>query len=109
MLDLVFSSEPDMVEDLFVDCPVANSDHKVCVWIINCKVDEDRLEQSSFMYHKGNYSEIVKELNGIDCDENFRYKSVSSMWNCFREIVLHVRDKFVPVRRVRVGGKKDEV
>ena len=23
--------------------------------------------------------------------------------------MLHVRDKFVPVRRVRVGGKKDEV
>ena len=31
ILDLVVSTEPDMVEDLEVLCPIANSDHRAIV------------------------------------------------------------------------------
>ena len=32
ILDLVLSSEADMVENLEVACPISNSDHKVLYW-----------------------------------------------------------------------------
>ena len=41
ILDLVFSSEPGMVEGLSVECPIANSDHSVILWRAGCDVVQD--------------------------------------------------------------------
>jgi hypothetical protein len=52
ILDLVFSSEPDMVEDLLIDCPVSNSDHNVLRWTLICSVVKEDSEVKKLNYHK---------------------------------------------------------
>ena len=66
ILDLVLSSEPEMVENLEVTCPISNSDHKVIYWDLICETCTSSSEQKLFNYHKGNYKEIVSYLSNIN-------------------------------------------
>ena len=71
ILDLVFTSENEMVENLEVSCPVASSDHNVLTFRL---ILETVLDESSFKYlnyHKGNYGKICDELEGIDWNNRF--------------------------------------
>jgi len=64
MLDLVFTTKPDLNEDLELTAPVAGSDYK----LLNFKIVWKRVEvinkndTGGYNYQKGNYVEIRKLL-----------------------------------------------
>ena len=60
ILDLVLSSELDMVENLEVGCPIANSDHNTLRWTVRCesegqagksRADEPHAHRFCFQFH----------------------------------------------------------
>ena len=62
ILDLVISSEPDMVEDLEVVNPVANSDHCAVVWRLVVKTEMDYSSIVAYDYNKGRYEELIDDM-----------------------------------------------
>jgi hypothetical protein len=92
----VFSSEPDRVTDLEVECPIANSDHNVIIWRVSGVWDSVVVEKRFYKYHKGKYEKINEELLKIDWDKVWEGATVKRMWSSFLTRVLEIRDKFVP-------------
>jgi len=96
MLDLVFTTEPGLIEDLEITAPVAGSDHN----LLNFKIVWKRVEfinkndTGSFNYQKGDYVKIRKILSNICWDEKFTEETVDEMLTFFRDDLMGVRDKF---------------
>jgi len=61
ILDLIFSSELDMIEDLEIGCPVANSDHNILRWNLAYNSNEFKFKRDVFDYNKGDFKGIIKE------------------------------------------------
>jgi hypothetical protein len=68
-LDLVFSTEPTLVEDVTIGCPVANSDHNVIYFKIPRRVDQKVSKQEVFNYHKAEYDKICDTLDLVDWEK----------------------------------------
>ena len=109
ILDLVFSSEPGMVEGLTVECPIATSDHNVILWRVGCDVVQESGGQRVRSYHKGNYKEINRELEEMDWIGLLSNLQVNEMWKVFLERVLGIRDKYVPEREEKLRGTKNAI
>lgn len=62
ILDLIFSSEKGMVDNLQVGCPLANSDHNTITWTLQVRKQRDVEGNKIYNYNKANYSTICEEL-----------------------------------------------
>ena len=47
ILDLLLSSERNMVEEMEVKCPVSTSDHNVLIFKLNCMIEVDRKQMKN--------------------------------------------------------------
>ena len=92
---MVLTSEQDMIEELEVRSPLANSDHSIIVFrlVWESVVVCSRME--SFNYHKGNYGAVCRELREIDHGVKFHNKGVGSMWFILLEEVKLCRDRYM--------------
>ena len=97
ILDLILTTEPDMIEDVIVCCPIANSDHNVLIWEVNYKMQMPKKYCVKYNYHKGNYKQINEQLTKVNWSELFSCKSVNEKWDSMRDILIKYRDEFVPV------------
>jgi len=104
ILDLVLSTEPDMVEDLEIHCPIANSDHNIIIFKVIYETVLDNNKQNVFNYHKGNYAEINKELLSVDWNTRFQNKNTEEMWKEISEDLLESRSKYIPLKITQKGG-----
>ena len=101
ILDVVLSTGQDMVEDLKVRGPIANSDHNVLVFKLVCESERVISLEKTYNYHKGDYKKICRELGGIDWEERFRNEKIEDMWCILLEEIKRSREKYVPVRGIR--------
>ena len=74
ILDLIFSSEPDMVDDLEIRSSVANSDHNVIMFKLIYETTVQKENMKVFNYHHGNYLQICNELQLVNWDNRFYEK-----------------------------------
>jgi ribonucleases P/MRP protein subunit RPP40 len=99
ILDLVFTSEPNMVEEVLVRNPIANCDHNVLVWNFKCSTVVEQKELKEYSYVNGNYVKIGECLDKVDWEKEFKERSVNDMWNFFLKILVNLRDTYVPERK----------
>ena len=50
ILDLVLTSEPNMVEEVSVQCPVSSSDHNVILFRLVCGVEHESNNINRYCY-----------------------------------------------------------
>ena len=56
ILDLVLTTEPDMISEVEVREHLANCDHKILAWKIDCNAPVVlTINRSSYVFHKGDY------------------------------------------------------
>src|SRR3989442_5763260 len=99
ILDLVFSSEENMVSEMEIRCPVANSDHNVLTWHLiyeNGEESEHGKRQQSFKYDKGNYQSFNQKLMDHDWDMLGDCKGIDAMSKVFTDEMILLRDELVP-------------
>jgi Endonuclease-reverse transcriptase len=107
ILDLVLSTEVEMVEDMVVSVPVANSDHNTLYWDLICNTEREAKINQHYNYMQGNYKEIVKEMKRINWDEEFKEGEVEDKWNKFKFEFLNSRNRHVQKSKER--KRKDKV
>ena len=103
ILDLVLSSEPGLVDDLKIICPVANSDHNVITWQINFNTCSRGRTRETLNYNKGDYNKINEVLKDINWVEEFANQDITSMWTKFSNRIQDCT-AFIPKRII--GDKK---
>jgi hypothetical protein len=100
-LDLVFSTEPSLVEDVTIGCPVANSDHNVIYFKIPRRVDQRVSKQEVFNYHKADYVKICDKLYSVDWDKQLQGSDVEKMWQNVKRELIKCWGEFVPKRKLK--------
>jgi hypothetical protein len=101
ILDLILSTEPELVEEVMICCPIANSDHNVIMFKIPNVVNFERKKTESFNFHKADYDKIGEELNSIDWREYLEGEEVEKSWDKMKEEMLNCMKKYVPRKQHR--------
>ena len=100
ILDLVFSSEEEMVKNVNVQEPLANSDHNSIYFEIVCCVLKTKTDDKpSRDYKRANWEEVHNYLCGIDWELEFVDKDANEQWEFFVQVVDKVIDKYVPFKK----------
>ena len=109
ILDLVISNEPGMVEELEVIDPLASSDHNMITWIVSrgCEYGEvssgDRLD-----YGRADFEGMRKELRETDW-RKLLSGDMNDDWITFRDRLLMLESKYIPVKKFNCGKRKKEI
>lgn len=96
ILDLILSTERNLVSDVDVSCPISNSDHNKIAFKVNCETKCLEEESIKYNYEKANFSAIQGELNKIEWSKLFDSKSTNEIWRLFKNILMDNRDSYVP-------------
>ena len=96
VLDLVFTTEKGMFENLEIKDPIGKSDHNTLVWELVTQTVIPQNNVMSFSYHRGNYQGMRESINSINWSELFDEKDVKECWGIFRDRLLSEIEKFVP-------------
>ena len=106
ILDLVFTNEEGMVDVIQHDAPLGKSDHLVLKFSFSCYKDDSQPSSSKFLYHKGNYEEINKEIARHQWSEEMEEMSVEESWNLIETRLTAAMEKHIPKSRPTTNKKR---
>ena len=89
------------MQELSVECPVANSDHNVIMFMVPASAQLETRENIVYNYHKADYEAINSKLKLDRINEKAR--STNEQWNIFKKRLLDCRAEYVPIRKPRKG------
>ena len=91
-----------MVDNIHCCSALGKSDHVVISFQFNCYISANT--SISLNYAKGNYPEIIKEIQNIDWSAKFRFLSLSDSWEVFEALLVQLIEKIVPEVKASQGG-----
>ena len=106
-LDLVLGNEPDQVLNLEVGEHFGDSDHNSVTFTLVMERDRCIPKGRSYCWGKGNYEAIRRDLGHIGWSRKLQGLGTTEMWSLFKEQLLRVLDKYVPVRQGGSGRVRE--
>ena len=98
-IDLILSNEQDQISKLKYSTPLGKSDHSVLTFVFHCYLDIKE-NSTKYMYERADYAAMNNYLNGIEWSKGFiatkNGKSVDNLWNEVKDMLLFLRDQYVP-------------
>ncbi|KAJ8018258.1 LINE-1 reverse transcriptase-like [Holothuria leucospilota] len=114
ILDLLLTSESEMVEDIQVGEQFGDSDHNCITW--NCIITRGLGQRSKFELYdwkKANWEIMINDYKDSDWNELFRNKTVEEMWqiwlNMYKEHVKKHVPQISPKRKLKPKWMTNEV
>ena len=104
ILDLIFTNEDGMIEDIKYEAPLGKSDHLVLKFDYMCYKKETQVLTSKFNYNKGNYEQLRQELALYDWQEEFENLNVEEGWECFEKKMTIAMERSIP--KMKTSNKK---
>jgi len=84
-LDLVISSDINMVADVEVLDHIGNSDHNIIVWNLVCNVSVGKSKMLYRQNHMADYAAMREWFSNIDWDIEFNDLDVDELWSFYQE------------------------
>ena len=84
VLDIVLSSQKQLVDNVVIQEPLGSSDHNQLHFNINLKSDKTKVKQCRRDFRKGNYKEIRKSLAHIDWNDKIKNKTEQNVGEHFK-------------------------
>ena len=106
VLDIVLSSQKEVVDNVVKHEPLGSSDHNQLHFNINIKSDKIKVKQSRRDFRRGNYEEIRKSLELIDWNDKMNNKTATECWNILRGELDSAIDSYVPMKKQGQRSKK---
>jgi ribonucleases P/MRP protein subunit RPP40 len=100
ILDLVISSDKNLVDDIENACPIANSDHNVILWSLRYKLKQSSNNIQRYDYYKGNYPKISSELLAINWSLSLDSLNSEECSDKIDGILQKLREKHIPLKRI---------
>jgi hypothetical protein len=105
ILDLVFTSEENMIENLSVGEHFGTSDHQIIRWNMRAyKVVQKQIKR--YNYNKGNYDNMKDEAGLINWNEVVTGNDVESDWSRLKLFFENMRDKYIPFKNLKIKQNK---
>ena len=82
------------------------SDPVLISFQFNCYISANTSISKKLNYAKGNYPEIIKEIQNIDWSAKFRFLSLSDSWKVFEVLLVQLIEKIVPENNASQGGRR---
>ena len=93
-MDLLLTSNSDLIEDLVVEEPFSNSDHMSLNFNINFLLPRISYEpRKIYLYSKGDYESMNQEISLTPWNDFFRGKSVNQKWDIFKFVKKSMEKK----------------
>ena len=104
ILDLVFTTDIDLIDYCDIGEHLANSDHRLIRCGINCNVDitENRLLVPN--YNKADFTKISRVLSEVEWIDLLNGNNAENMCNVFTNKLQSVVEKHVPMVRKRLNN-----
>ena len=101
VLDLVFISEENMIENLMVGEPFGTSDHQIIRWtfVASKEIITNETVIKTYDYFKGDYDKIREEIKTFNWDMIVGGKNVEEDWCNVKELLINMREKWVPIKK----------
>ena len=100
-LDLIFTKEEGDGKNVELLHPLGGSDHGIVMADYVSEWKSRVVHKPRRMYHKGNYEQIIEELDQVDWDEKFENKSVQECWDVFKAKIEELVEKYIPMSNPR--------
>ena len=95
MLDLILTTEKNIIKNLVIMDPLGKSDHNTLVFdLVTQTYIKNRIR--SYIFHKGDYNSMRKAVVGIEWTELFKGKDAIQCWEIFSNKILEVMELYVP-------------
>jgi Endonuclease-reverse transcriptase len=95
-LDLIFSSDENIIENVVIREPFGTSDHNIIDFkLVISKIPTDKGVRN-FNFHRANYHDIVEAALHKDWD-NIVLDNVNDIWLCIKSDILQIRNNLVPL------------
>ena len=101
ILDLILTSEENMIDNVTVGEPFGSSDHQIIRFdFIACK-ESSSVEAKMLDYFKADYEQMREDCKQINWDCKVMGVDVEVDWNCFKLEVANLREQYVPYKKNR--------
>ena len=108
ILDLIFSTNEALVNNVTVGSEFSTSDHKKVMFDINLQIYEKKYsEEMIYMYSRGDYDKLRLLLSETDWSQISRCSDVNESWMKFTTILNNAVNSCIPVtkRRSQINSK----
>ena len=103
ILDLVFTNEEAMIQQIQHQSPLGKSDHSVLIIDFLIKQTSNFKPRTIYNYDKANYENMRNELN-IDWEEELNMHNVNEQWNRIKTKLKESVKKHVPSYKTTEAG-----
>ena len=103
LLDLVLTSEPELMGEVSVLEPLPHCRHGPVVFelfVCDCEVPPKQVR----LWFKGNYRELTEELSLCDWRSMFEGETVDGCYNKFLDVVHRLIERYIPMANIRPGA-----
>ena len=98
ILDLIFTNEESIVEQVTERAPLGKSDHVVINIKLRCYIEVADIVSTRHQYEKVDFDKMNKSLT-CDWDTLFRNRSTEERWHIFLEKMKQATEQHVPVKK----------
>ena len=110
-LDLVFTNQEYLIDEVETNAPLGKSDHMVLTW--SYRFQNESLNMSSQPhtkvckrnYAKGRYKDMRSDFQGVDWELSDA-KSIDTLWNSMKEVIVSSIVRHVPHMKIHNTPKK---
>ncbi len=96
ILDLIFTSEPNLLQNITISSPIPGCDHNLITSLL-CVKSEIVSTYPRYQFSKGNYDALDAALAQVDWSLAFLgVFDIDDLWNIFLEIIFYFVEQFVP-------------
>ena len=95
VLDLVLSSQNELVDNVKTHEPLGNSDHNQIHFDINVKTESKNKK------YKGQFKDMRKYFAKLDWNNMLRNKTAIECWNILKYEIESIIDQFVLLKKTR--------
>ena len=106
VLDIVLSSQKELVDNVKIHEPLGNSDHNQIHFDINIKSESKNKKTYRRNFHKSNYKDMRKYLANLDWNKMLMNKTAIQCWNILKYENERIIDKFVPLKNQGKRSRK---
>lgn len=104
ILDLVFTTEDNLVTDLRVEEALGTSDHNVIRFRVSVpSVDSVRMAHMKLDFRRADFPSFERSLTGLVVP---REEDIECVWSTFRNQFMDIQNSCIPMKRVTSSGKQ---
>ena len=96
VLDLIFTSEEDMVGDVRHLAPLGKSHHQSLLFEIKCYTDKKKNDTNRFNFAKGNYDRLRTLVGEAVLEQKIKDMNTCQAWSTVKGVVFEAMNHCIP-------------